>query len=281
MATFIGWANFNPWLGASIPPPGETTASNYSPSNSGTYDDDTGFPIRFYFGGNDPDAPGTYAWTPVWVPSSGDSEPPLVMFAAGSIYGRVDLQPNFAQQLPKGTLTLTCTKDGVPLDGELQLAILEDSIYGQVAWITVGGYPGTVDFVGTPQVGSFTPGSLPTSTGVVDPDNTVPLTGPLLFSELPVAEDAYSNDVVPIWRGLPAKTLRTTLGDVIAATSETVPTNSPVNQTSVEDKAISELTVSASVGRQDWVLINQGSPPRTYKVRVGFLIDFLTELANG
>lgn len=282
MATFIGWANgsINPYTQAApIPAPGNTTPANFSPSNMGMYGDDDGNQLRLYFGGNDPDGPGVYVWTLNWTPSGGDPAPAVTLAAPNSLYGSLDLGPNFSDFAPLGEARLTCTKDGVPLDGELVCTITSGSVYGDISWMTIeGGYVGDVDFVGTPTEGTIDPGGLPTSSGVVDPTNRVPLLGPTRISQLPIATAAYANDRTMIWRGEPPLTLVYGLGTLLEVTADNVPSNSPVNPTPVVNKRVSDLTLSGAASRQDWVLINQGDPPKTVKVRIGRLLDYLASI---
>jgi hypothetical protein len=206
-------------------------------------------------------------WTPSWVPTTSDPSP-VITYPNGPTQNVIQVAlTNFSYN--KGVLSINCTLAGVS-QNTLTMAITSGGAYGVVAWTTTP----VVGFSGSPTSGTVSAGLAP-SVGLVPPQPPR-LTGPILFSQLPVAAKLYSNDYVLVYQGNPPIARQISVANILAATNPTAPTNTEQVATPM-DKLISALGVASSGNLPDWILINQGTPPQTRRIA---LSDFLNQLAG-
>ena len=96
------------------------------------------------------------------------------------------------------------------------------------------------------------------------------LRGPTLASQLPVSTILCVYDVIAVFEGTPSVGRSTTLTALLAATGAS-PTNSEQAGTRAS-KRISALPVATTAYADDWVLVNQGTPPTTRRLRISDLL---------
>lgn len=96
------------------------------------------------------------------------------------------------------------------------------------------------------------------------------LRGPTRASQLPVSTILCVYDVIAVFEGTPSVGRSTTLTALLAAAGAS-PANSELAGTRAS-KRISALPAVAATYTDDWVLINQGTPPTTRRLRISDLL---------
>lgn len=160
MAKRLGWfdtlpINGNPGWPGQTPQAGTNDDSRYETTNVGSYQHDSGNRVGFMAGVNfDGGADETVVWTEDWVSVTFESQPTSDL-PWTSNPGMYRFGLDFVQGFPAGTLTLTATSNGVPVDGALKAVMWGHDpgpgLYGNISWSYEA--PASVDFVGDPLVG--------------------------------------------------------------------------------------------------------------------------------
>jgi len=142
MSFALGWYYGNP-RPKFEPPDDLGNSANFSPSNSGAPGEIDTSLADFYAGVADVTTE-TVVWSTEWVPVVADPAP-FINYPLGENAGpiRIHTGPDDDNYtLFIGTLNLTATVDGVPLDGHLRIVMAEGGSYGNFAWDFVSGTGG-------------------------------------------------------------------------------------------------------------------------------------------